>query len=214
MVKHTGIFLQLLVVNLPKIKSSKYAYGNIKSWFCESESDEIHSSICGFMTTPRNLQWWMCSIKKCTFSWLLLQSEYNIKMKGWGLIPGTALVAASNKGTGNWRTIFILHFQWYVPRKSPYCTLYSDTSLALTHPLEFSLKDITSINEISLHKDFSSTSKHNVRDTTEYETEWLKYPYHGTYILHMHLGFMCEIMYLEFPNEQKLKWRKIKNEQY
>jgi len=49
MVKHTGIFLQLPVVNSPKIKSSKYACGNIKPWFCESESEEIHSSICRFL---------------------------------------------------------------------------------------------------------------------------------------------------------------------
>jgi len=77
MVKHTDIFLQLPVVNSPKIKSSKYAYSNIKPRFCESESEEIHSSICRFMTTPCNLHWWMCSTKKCTINWLLLLSTYN-----------------------------------------------------------------------------------------------------------------------------------------
>jgi len=117
-------------------------------------------------------------------------------MKGWGSILDTVLAAASNKGTGNWHTIFILHAQWYVSRKSPYCSLQSDNSLALTRPIEFSLKDTTSINKISLHKDFSSTSTHYIKDTTEYETGWFKYPYHRTYVLQRHLGFTCEIMNL------------------
>ena len=126
-------------------------------------------------------------------------------MKGWGSILDTALAAASNKRSGNWHTIFILYAQWYVSRKSPYCTLQSDTSLALTHALEFYLKDTTSIN-VSLHKDFSSTSKRYVRDTTEYETGWLKYPCHITYVLHMHLGFICEIMNLNFQiNKLKME---------
>jgi len=71
--------------------------------------------------------------------------------------------------------------------------LHLHTLLALTHPLEFSLEDTMSINKISLQKDFSSTSKHYVRDTTEYETGWFKYPHHRTCVLHMCLGFTCEI---------------------
>lgn len=114
----------------------------------------------------------------------------------WGSTLDTTTAAASKKGTGNWHTIFILHGQWCVSRKSPYCTLHSDTLFTLTYPLEFSLKDTTSTNKISFHKDFSSKSKHYVRDTTEYETGWFKYPHHRTYVLHMHLGFTCKIMNL------------------
>lgn len=62
----------------------------------------------------------------------------------------------------------------------------------------------------SLHKDFSSTSKHYVRDTTECETERVQIsPSQNICITHTFRVYMQENE-SEFPNEQNLKWRKIK----
>jgi hypothetical protein len=133
-------------------------------------------------------------------------------MKGWGLILDTALATASNKRTGNWHTIFILNAQWYVSRKSPYGTLQSDTSLALTHPLEFFLKHTTNT------QDFSSQ-----RFLKYKQTLWNRHNRIWNRMVQISLSQNICITHIfrvyvphnesEYPNEQNLKWRKIKNKQ-